>query len=62
MRALQLIDEEPWRRARLHQLASSAHDALCPETQFRGTQIIPVILGDAGRDGGGRKCFAAGRF
>jgi 8-amino-7-oxononanoate synthase len=48
-RALQLIDEEPWRRARLLQLARSAHDALCPNTQFRGTQIIPVILGDAGR-------------
>lgn len=49
MRALQLIDEEPWRRLRLLQLARSAHDKLCPETDFRGTQIIPVIVGDAGR-------------
>ena len=49
MRALQLVDEEPWRRLRLLQLARSAHDALCPDSGFRGTQIIPVILGDAGR-------------
>jgi 8-amino-7-oxononanoate synthase len=49
MRALQLIDEEPWRRVRLLKLARTAHEALSPDTQFRGTQIIPVILGDAGR-------------
>ena len=49
LRALQLIDEEPWRRAQLLQRARSAHGALCPDTAFRGTQIIPVILGDAGR-------------
>lgn len=48
-RALQLVDEEPWRRARLLQLARSAHEALCPDKAFRGTQIIPVILGDAAR-------------
>jgi len=49
MRALQLLHEEPWRRVSLLQRARSAHDALCPESQFRGTQIIPVILGDSGR-------------
>jgi 8-amino-7-oxononanoate synthase len=49
MRALQLLHEEPWRRVSLLQRARSAHDALCPESAFRGTQIIPVILGDSGR-------------
>lgn len=49
MRALQLVDEEPWRRKRVLALARFAHDALSPQTRFGGTQIVPVILGDAGR-------------
>jgi len=49
LRALQLIGEEPWRRALLLQRARFAHEALCPDSAFRGTQIIPLILGDAGR-------------
>jgi 8-amino-7-oxononanoate synthase len=48
-RALELVDEEPWRRKRVLQLARLAHDAICPSVRFRGSQIIPVILGDAGR-------------
>jgi 8-amino-7-oxononanoate synthase len=47
-RALRLVDEEPWRRGRLRQLASLAgrriSEALGGAAR-RGTQIIPVILG-----------------
>lgn len=46
-RGLELVDEEPWRRKRVLQLARFAHDAICPNAQFRGSQIVPVILGDA---------------
>ncbi len=48
-RALELVDEEPWRRKRVLELARSAHDAICPDAVFRGSQIIPVILGGAKR-------------
>lgn len=48
-RALELVDEEPWRRRRVLDLARVAHDAICPAAVFRGSQIIPVILGDAER-------------
>ena len=49
LRALQLIDEEPWRRERLLRLARLAHQTLNADEPFRGSQIIPVILGDAER-------------
>lgn len=48
-RAMELVDEEPWRRRRVLDLARVAHDAICPGAAFRGSQIIPVNLGDAGR-------------
>lgn len=48
-RALELVDEEPWRRRRVLDLARIAHDALCPNAIFRGSQIIPIILSDAER-------------
>ena len=44
-RALQLVDEEPWRRERVLTLAKLAHDELNPDTPFAGSQIIPVIIG-----------------
>jgi len=44
-RALELIDEEPWRRARVLKLAEFAHARLSPGAPFAGSQIIPVILG-----------------
>jgi len=45
-RALQLIDEEPWRRERVLKLAHLAHRELNPEATFAGSQIVPVIIGD----------------
>jgi 8-amino-7-oxononanoate synthase len=49
-RALRLVDEEPWRRDRLRQLASFAGrrlaEALGGAAARTGTQIIPVILGE----------------
>lgn len=48
-RALRLVDEEPWRRGRLRQLASFAGRRLSEAlggAERRGTQIIPVILGE----------------
>lgn len=52
-RALELIDEEPWRRDRLQQLASLAGRRLCETLGHQaaptGTQIIPVILGTESR-------------
>ena len=44
-RALQLVDEEPWRRERVLELAKLAHIELNPDTPFAGSQIVPVILG-----------------
>lgn len=44
-RALQLVDEEPWRRERVLKLAQLAHAELNPETPFGGSQIVPVIIG-----------------
>ena len=44
-RALTLIDEEPWRRKRLLELARFAHGELNPDGAFAGSQIVPVILG-----------------
>jgi len=44
-RALQLVDEEAWRRERVLELAQLAHVELNPDTPFAGSQIIPVILG-----------------
>lgn len=49
LRALALVDEEPWRRTRVLALARAAHAQICPETEFLGSQIIPVIAGDAQR-------------
>jgi len=45
-RALELVDEEPWRRERVLKLAALAHSELNGEAQFAGSQIIPVIIGD----------------
>jgi len=44
-RALQLVDEEPWRRERVLKLARLAHEELNPGAPFSGSQIIPVIIG-----------------
>jgi len=44
-RALQLVDEEPWRRERVLALAKLAHAELNPETPFAGSQIVPIIIG-----------------
>lgn len=44
-RALPLIDEEPWRRARVLELARFAHGELNPAAAFAGSQIVPVIIG-----------------
>ena len=48
-RALQLVDEEPWRRERVLQLAKVGHERLVPDTEFAGSQIVPVILGSEER-------------
>jgi 8-amino-7-oxononanoate synthase len=48
-RALQLVDEEPWRRERLLELAPLLHRAINPGREFPGSQIVPVILGDEAR-------------
>ena len=48
-RALRLVDEEPWRRERVLQLAKLAHERLVPEAEFTGSQIVPVILGSEAR-------------
>lgn len=57
-RALALVDEEPWRRARLHALSAQAAAALsraalshaAPGAVMEGgTQIIPVVLGSEAR-------------
>ena len=45
-RALQLIDEEPWRRERVLKLAYLAHHELNGDAAFAGSQIVPVIIGD----------------
>src|SRR5205085_1058710 len=44
-----IIDEEPWRRERLLHLAGFAHKAFYDDAPFGGSQIIPVVLGDAGK-------------
>lgn len=44
-RALQLVDEEPWRRERVLALAKFAHAELNPDAPFAGSQIVPVIIG-----------------
>jgi 7-keto-8-aminopelargonate synthetase and related enzymes len=47
-RALQLVDEEPWRRQRLHDLIRLTHLRLAPwrsDAASSPTQILPVILG-----------------
>ncbi len=51
-RALQLIDEEPWRRQRLQALIASAQQQLLasrPTNASAPTQIVPVILGSEDR-------------
>jgi 8-amino-7-oxononanoate synthase len=49
-RALGLVDEEPWRRERVLQLARFAHQRLAREgAAFAGSQILPVILGSEQR-------------
>jgi 8-amino-7-oxononanoate synthase len=46
-RALELVDEEPWRRERVLQLAAFAHRQLTAQgVDFAGSQIVPVILGE----------------
>jgi 8-amino-7-oxononanoate synthase len=44
-RALQLLDEEPWRRERVLELAKLAHAELNPQAPFAGSQIIPIVIG-----------------
>jgi 8-amino-7-oxononanoate synthase len=50
-RALQLVDEEPWRRLHVRKLAGFARGALglADSTRLSGSQIIPVILGEEAR-------------
>jgi 8-amino-7-oxononanoate synthase len=52
-RALELVDEEPWRRgvlqARLRFAADILQKRLGSYLAFAGTQIVPVILGDDAR-------------
>jgi len=49
-RALQLIDEEPWRRERVLSLAALARRRLLKQdSAARGSPIVPVILGDEAR-------------
>jgi 8-amino-7-oxononanoate synthase len=50
-RALELVDQEPWRRERVLKLARFAHDRLAGPrgAVFAGSQIIPVILGGEDR-------------
>jgi 8-amino-7-oxononanoate synthase len=45
IRALQLVDEEPWRRERVLNLAKLAHAELNLDLPFAGSQIVPVIIG-----------------
>ena len=46
VRALQLIDEEPWRRKRVLELARFAHEELSLNAPFAGSPIVPIIVGD----------------
>jgi 8-amino-7-oxononanoate synthase len=39
------VDEEPWRRERVLNLAKLAHAELNPDLPFAGSQIVPVIIG-----------------
>jgi 8-amino-7-oxononanoate synthase len=49
-RALQLIDEEPWRRERVLSLAALARRRLFEQdSAARGSPIVPVILDDEAR-------------
>jgi 8-amino-7-oxononanoate synthase len=48
-RALKLVDEEPWRRERVLELAPILHRAVNREKAFAGSQIVPVVLGDEER-------------
>jgi 8-amino-7-oxononanoate synthase len=45
-RALELVNDEPWRRERVLELAAFAHGELNGGSSFAGSQIIPVILGE----------------
>ena len=44
-RALELTQEEPWRRERVLKLAPFAHRELNGNVPFAGSQIVPVIIG-----------------
>jgi 8-amino-7-oxononanoate synthase len=48
-RALELVEEEPWRRERVLDLAPLAHRALNGATRFAGSQIVPVTIGEDAR-------------
>jgi 8-amino-7-oxononanoate synthase len=50
-RALQLLDEEPWRRTRVLERASFARETLgVPKSPHRpASQIIPIVLGEEAR-------------
>jgi 8-amino-7-oxononanoate synthase len=49
-RALALVDEEPWRRARLKERIAFAEARLMRRNaRFAGSQILPVILGEEER-------------
>jgi 8-amino-7-oxononanoate synthase len=46
LRALQLVDGEPWRRERVLKLSRVAHAEITPDARFAGSHIIPVIIGE----------------
>jgi 8-amino-7-oxononanoate synthase len=48
-RSLRLVDEEPWRRMRVLNLAKFARDKLGTTPKGGGSQIIPIHLGEADR-------------
>ena len=46
---MKLVNEEPWRRERVLELAKMARERLAPDAEFAGSQIVPVILGSEER-------------
>jgi 8-amino-7-oxononanoate synthase len=48
-RALQLVDEEPWRRERVLSLAQYARRHLLEESGASASPIVPIMLGDEAR-------------
>jgi 8-amino-7-oxononanoate synthase len=46
VKALQLTDEEPWRRERVQKLARLTHAELNASAHNAGSQIVPVVIGE----------------